>query len=94
MNELHAISQAIGALQEGQRSADEARRDHSLRMERQFERVAEQFDEINKNMVKMSETIDTKVEKATSKVFHGTVGGAVGSVATFAAQWLTAHFIK
>ena len=92
MNELHEISQAIGALQEGQRSAETSRKEHSDRIERQFDLVAEQLQKMSTEIGKISETIDSKVEKATSKVLYGSIGGTFGGFLAFAGQWTATHF--
>ena len=67
---LDDLSLAIGALQEGQRQAERQRQAHAASTETKF-------DQLNTKLDAMAETIDTKVQKATNGLLHGSIGGAV-----------------
>ena len=80
---LDDISVEIGGLKEGQRQAENSRADHARTTQAQFTRVADQFEKVSTQLEKVNvrldaiaSTIDLKVEKATNKILHGSIGGA------------------
>jgi hypothetical protein len=84
---LDDLSVAIGALQEGQRRAEQSRVEHADTVRKYNEHIAQKlsvqnhaqeanFKELSEKLEALAISIDSKVEKATKRVMHGAVGGA------------------
>lgn len=92
---LNQISQAIGALQQGQLSAETARKEHAARSEKQFETVAADIADLKETVSRLAQSIDEKIDSSTEsairKYMHGSIGGIVGGVVTIMSQWAAIH---
>lgn len=84
---LDDLSVAIGALQEGQRRAEQWRVEQAREQREQAEKIARKlvdqdrvqaanFEAVNEKLAELTISIDNKVEKAAKRIFHGSLGGA------------------
>ena len=85
--QLNEISQAIGALQQGQKSAEDARVEHARRTEGQFSSVDEKLDELGNRLSLLANSIDGRIEKSMTKYVYSGAGGVVA----VCLQWVVAH---
>ena len=93
---LDDLSVAIGALQEGQRRAEQSRVENaegiSRRLHKQEQLQCAKFDEITRKLEALAESIEGKVDKATKRIFHGCLGGAGIVMAQYIAEQLGFKF--
>lgn len=96
---LDDLSVAIGALQEGQRRAEQSRIEHAEIVRKQNDHIAQKlaaqnqvqednFKAVTEKLELLAASIDGKVEKATKRVMHGAVGGAGIVVVQYVASQL------
>ena len=71
---LDELSVAIGALQEGQRRAEVSRVEHARKTEEKFDLIEQKLDLLVQTI---DGKIETKVEKASTRFFHGSIGGGL-----------------